>query len=134
MKIFNESNAQAQDTICLNQEVKKIIQHLEKSGKIIGDDDLIIQELEQAKDILDNLIIGMQDETAHLVYYSGSANDFLKTENVDILCDTYEDMDAVSTIMGFASGVADEFHKNQPYCSQFAIHKRDGYMRGEEQC
>ena len=132
MKIFNENNTQAQDTICLNQEVKKIIQHLEKSSRIIGADDLIIQELQQAMDILYNLIIRMQDETEQLVYYSGSVEDFLKTENIDVLCDTCEDMDAVSTIMGFAAGVADEFHKNQPYCSDFTIHNRNGYMRGEE--
>lgn len=133
MKIFyKENTAQEQNTVCLNKEVQKIIQHLNKTGKIIGDDDLIVDELKQAKDILDNLIVNMQDENKHLVYYSGSVDDFLKKENVDVLCDTCEDMDAVSTIMGFAAGVSDEFHKNQPYCSEFTIHDRNKFMCGEE--
>lgn len=114
MKIFNENKAQAQDTICLNQDVKKIIQHLDQTGRIIGDDDLIIQELEQAKDILDNLIIGMQDKNTHLVYYSGSARDFLKKEsrikkeNIDIVCDNDSDEELMGYIMDLAAAVSQE--------------------------
>lgn len=131
MKIFyKENTAQEPNTVCLNKEVQKIIQHLNKTGKIIGDDDLIVDELKQAKDILDNLIVNMQDENKHLVYYSGSVDDFLKKENrikkehIDVICDNYEEMDAVSTIMGFAEGVQEEIYKNQPIETDFKIRYR----------
>lgn len=125
MEIFNKSN-----TVCLDKEIKRIIQHLNHADKIIGDDDLIMQELEQAQNILDELIVRMQDENAQLVYFSGSFDDFMKKgsrmkkENIEVLCDNDEDMDIVSTIMGFTRAVTAEFNKEQPYETEFKIRRR----------
>lgn len=125
MKIFKENNTQAQDTICLDKEVKRIIQHLNQTGRIIGDDDLIVDELEQAKDILDNLIIGMHDESALIIYPSGSMNDFLKKENIDIVCDNDSDEEIMNRIMDLAAASHEAQAEAAEEVSEITIRRRN---------
>lgn len=131
MKIFIENEAvQGQNKVCLNQDIKKIGQHLNKSGKIIGDDDLIVQELEQAQSILDNLIFGIKDPNTQLVYFSGSSDEFLKKENrikkenIEVLCDNEDDMNAMIGIMDLASQVVSEQHQNDEYTTGFKVRRK----------
>lgn len=131
MKIFIENEAvQGQNKVCLNQDIKKIGQHLNKAGKIIGDDDLIVQELEQAQSILDDLILVIKDKNTQLVYFSGSSDEFLKKEsrikkeNIEVLCDNEEDMEAMIGIMGLASQVVSEQNQSDEYATEIQVRRK----------
>lgn len=131
MKIFIENEAvQRPSKVCLNQDIKKISQHLNKAGKIIGDDDLIVQELEQAQSILDNLLFGVKDKNTQLVYFSGSSDEFLKKEsrikkeNIEVLCDNEEDMEAMIDIMDLASQVVSKQHQSDEYATGLQVRRK----------
>lgn len=115
MKIFIENEAgHTPSKIYLNQDIKKISQYLNKAGKIIGDDDLMLNELEQAQSILNNLILGVRNPNTELIYFSGSSEEFMKRknrvkkENVDIICDTDSDEELMRNVMDLAAAISQE--------------------------
>lgn len=112
MKIFYENKAQGtlkgHNTVCLDKEIERIIKHLISVGQVTSNGDLVLKHLRQAQRILDDLIVGMHNENAQLVYPSGSMNNFLKKESIDIMCDDEEEMEFMSQVMDLAAAISQE--------------------------
>lgn len=136
MKIFNgNSGLQEQNKVCLNQDIKKISRHLSKAGKIIGDDDSIVNELKQAQSILNNLILGIKDPNTHLVYFIGTPDEFLKKgsrikkENIEVICDNDEDMKAMTDIIGIASQAIFEQNQDNEYETGIQVRRKMSFLK-----
>ena len=136
MKIFNENKLsdilKGHNAVCLDTEIKRIVQHLSSIGQVTSDGDLVLRELRQAQEILDRLIIGMHDESPLIVYPNGSSDDFLdvvseiKKENIDIICDNDSDERLINRIMGLPSSASHEEQEEAPMeISEIAIHRRN---------
>ena len=117
MKILNKGN----NTINLDEEINNIVKHLFGACNIYGDKELIYRRFDEAIILIDKLRKRIQDGSADVVYVRILADGSLKKEAIDVVCDNYEEMEAVSTIMGFAEGVQEEIYKNQPFETDFKI-------------
>ena len=117
MKILNRGN----NTINLDEEINNIVKHLFGACNIYGDKELIYRRFDEAIILIDKLRKRIQDGSADVVYVRILADGSLKKEAIDVVCDNYEEMEAVSTIMGFAEGVQEEIYKNQPFETDFKI-------------
>lgn len=134
MKIFYENKAQGalkgHNTVCLDKEIERTIKHLISVGQVTSNGDLVLKHLRQAQRILDDLIVGMHDENAQLIYPSGSMNDFLekesrtKKENVDIICDDEIDEEFMCQVMGLASALSQGTPTGNEEISEITISRR----------
>lgn len=81
MKILREYDSTKQisvgDTVYVNMEIDKIIDVLDDSKCVIGDDNLQLKGFIMAKELLDDLIEALQDENKHVIYFHGNPQDIV---------------------------------------------------------